>query len=70
MTCVLPGGAAINPDSPFCEPGFVKPGQHASMVLTTTVTGASGAYAKARVCLSNESTGVIGPCTTKSVKIA
>ncbi len=70
MTCVLPGGTAINPDSPFCEPGFVKPGQQASMVLTTTVTGAPGTTARARVCLSNESTGVIGPCKTVSVKIA
>ena len=70
MTCVLPNGFAINPDSPNCEPGFVKPGKHASMVLTTTVTGASGALASARVCLSNEANGAVGPCKTKSVPIA
>jgi hypothetical protein len=70
MVCVLASGAAINPDTPFCEPGFVKPGQHASMVLTTTVTGPSGTSVDARVCLSNENTGVIGPCVTKSVAIA
>ena len=70
MTCVVPGGAATHPDSPFCEPGLVKPGQHASTVLTTTVTGASGTTARARVCVSNESTGVIGPCKTLSDNIA
>lgn len=70
MTCVLPGGSAIFPDSPDCEPGFVKPRQHASMVVTTTVTGASGATASARVCLFNESTGVTAPCKTISAKIA
>lgn len=70
MTCVLPGGFAIFPDTPDCEPGLVKPGRHASMVVTTTVTGASGATASARVCLFNESTGVTAPCRTKSVKIA
>ena len=69
ITCVQPGGFAINPDGPFCEPGLVKPGHHASMVITT-IAGASGAIATARVCLSNESTGVSGPCKTVSVKIA
>ena len=69
MVCVLPGGAAINPDTPFCEPGLVKPGQHAAMVLTTTVTGAPGAAAKARVCLVNEATNRRGPCMRLSVPI-
>jgi hypothetical protein len=69
--CVLPGGTAINLDSPACEPGFVKPGQRASMVLTTTVTGSvSGTAASARVCLFNENTGATGPCKTLSAKIA
>ena len=69
-TCVPPGGHAINPDGPnYCEPGLVKPGQHASFVIATTVTGASGATATARVCLSNESTGAIGPCKTASVRV-
>jgi len=69
--CVLPGGSAINSDGgPSCEPGFVKPGQHASVVITTTVTGtASGTAASAQVCLSNESTGATGPCKTVSAKI-
>jgi hypothetical protein len=68
MTCVLSGGLAINPDGHFCEPGFVKSEHHASMVLTT-IAGASGAIATARVCLSNESTGVRGPCKSVSVNI-
>jgi hypothetical protein len=70
MVCVRPGGATIYPDTPSCEPGVVKPGQHASMVLATTVTGPSGTSAVARVCLSNENTGAVGPCLTKSVRIA
>ena len=69
MTCVF-RGAAFNADTPFCEPGLVKPGQRASMVATTTVTGASGAAASARVCLLNEKTGAKGPCKTLSVPIA
>jgi hypothetical protein len=69
ITCVVPGGFAINSDGRSCEPGTVKPGQHASMVVTTTVTGSSGA-ASARVCLSNGNTGVIGPCKTLSANIA
>jgi hypothetical protein len=69
--CVVPGGVAINLDSPACEPGFVKPGQKASVVLTTTVTGSvSGTAASARVCLLNENTGATGPCKTVSAKIA
>jgi hypothetical protein len=69
--CVVPGGVAINLDSPACEPGFVKPGQRASVVLTTTVTGSvSGTAASARVCLLNENTGATGPCKTVSAKIA
>ena len=70
--CVLPGGVAINSDGgPTCEPGLVKPGQHASIVITTTVTGSvSGSAASATVCLSNESTGATGPCKTVSAKIS
>jgi hypothetical protein len=69
MTCVVPGGSAIDPDSPFCEPGLVNPGERAAMVVTTTVTGDSGT-ASARVCLTNEDTGATGPCKTVSVTIA
>lgn len=68
--CVLPGGVAIGSDGNTCEPGFIEPGQHASTVITTHVTGVSGAAASARVCLSNESTGTVGPCRTVSAKIA
>ena len=67
--CVLPNGVAINSDTPSCEPGFVKPGQSASIVITTNVTGGSGMAASVRLCLDNESTGVIAPCKTVSVKI-
>jgi hypothetical protein len=70
MTCVLPNGFAINPDTPACEPGFLSPGQSASSVITTNVTGGSGGVASARLCLFNENTGVTGPCKTVSVKIA
>src|SRR5947209_3703847 len=63
--CVLPNGFAINSDTPSCEPGFVKTGQSASIVITTNVTGGSGLV---RLCLDNESTGVIAPCKTVSVK--
>jgi hypothetical protein len=68
--CVLPGGVAIHSDGNFCEPGFVKPGQPASVVITTQVTGVSGAAASARVCLNNQNTGAVGPCRTVSAKIA
>jgi hypothetical protein len=70
MTCVLPNGVAINPDTPACEPGSLSPGQSASSVITTNVTGGSRSVVSARVCLFNESTGVTGPCKTVSVKIA
>lgn len=70
LPCVLPGGVAINTDPITCEPGFVKPRQSASIVITTNVTGASGAYASVRVCLQNENNGVIGPCRTRYAKIA
>ena len=69
-TCVLPNGFAINSDGFFCEPGVVSPGQSASSVITTNVTGGSGSTASARLCLDNENTGVMGPCKTVSVKIA
>jgi len=70
LTCVLPNGFAINPDGSFCEPGEVSPGQSASSVITTNVTGGSGSTVSARLCLDNENTGVIGPCRTVSVNIA
>ena len=68
--CVLPNGFAINPDGFFCEPGQVSPGQSASSVITTNVTGGSGASVSARLCLDNENTGVVGPCKKVTVKIA
>ena len=68
--CVLPNGFAINSDGFFCEPGQVSPGQSASSVITTNVTGASGASVSARLCLDNESTGLVGPCRKVTVKIA
>jgi hypothetical protein len=68
--CVLPNGSAINSDGFFCEPGRVSPGQSASSVITTNVTGGSGGSVSARLCLENENTGVVGPCKTVSVKIA
>ena len=70
MTCVLPNGSAINPDTPACEPGSLSPGQSASSVITTNVTGGPASVVSARLCLFNESTGVTGPCKTVSVKIA
>jgi hypothetical protein len=70
LTCVLPNGFAINSDGFFCEPGLVSPGQSASSVITTNITGGSGSTASARLCLDNENTGVMGPCMTVSVKIA
>ena len=70
LTCVLPNGFAINADGFFCEPGLVSPGQSASSVITTNITGGSGSTASARLCLDNENTGVMGPCKTVSVKIA
>ena len=69
-TCVLPDGSAINPDGFFCEPGEVSPGQSASSVITTNVTGVSGESVSARLCLDNENTGLMAPCKTVSVKIA
>lgn len=68
--CVLPNGTAINSDTPSCEPGLVKAGQSASIVITTRVTGGSGMAASVRLCLENENTAAIGPCKKVSVKIA
>jgi hypothetical protein len=68
--CVLPNGTAINSDTPSCEPGLVKAGQSASIVITTSVTGGSGMAASVRLCLENENTAAIGPCKKVSVKIA
>lgn len=70
LTCVLPNGFAINSDGSFCEPGILSPGQSASSVITTNVTGGSGSVVSARLCLFNEATAVTGPCKTVSVKIA
>jgi hypothetical protein len=70
LTCVLPNGFAINPDGFWCEPGEVSPGQSASSVITTNVTGLSGESVSARLCLDNENTGLMAPCKTVSVKIA
>jgi len=67
--CVLPNGVAINSDTPSCEPGFVKPGQSASIVITTNVIGGSGMDASVRLCLDNENTGLIAPCKTVPVNI-
>jgi hypothetical protein len=69
-TCVLPDGSAINPDGFSCEPGEVSPGQSASSVITTNVTGVSGESVSARLCLDNENTGLMAPCKTVFVKIA
>ena len=68
--CVLPNGFAINSDGFSCEPGQVSPGQSASSVITTNVTGGSGQSVSARLCLDNESTGLVGPCKKVTVKIA
>jgi hypothetical protein len=68
--CVLPGGAAIDSDSTFCEPGSITHGQTASVVITTEVTGGPGTVASVRVCLENEGTGAVGPCLTVPRKIA
>lgn len=69
-TCVLLNGSAINPDGFSCEPGEVSPGQSASSIITTNVTGVSGESVSARLCLDNENTGLMAPCKTVSVKIA
>jgi hypothetical protein len=66
--CVPPGGAEINPDGNDCEPGFLSHGQSASAVFNATITGTSGTVA-ARVCLSNEGTGIVGPCQTLTVHL-
>lgn len=70
VTCVLPGGFAINPDGSSCEPGFLNPGRSASSVITTRVIGDSGQRASVTLCLTNENTGTKGPCKTISVPIA
>ncbi len=66
--CTLTSGFEINPDGNFCEPGTVKPGQVAASVINT-MTGSSTGTVAARLCLSNESTGVVGPCQTVTVNI-
>ena len=66
--CVQPGGAEFNPDGNDCEPGFLNHGQSASAVFNATVTGSSG-NVTARVCLSNEGTGTVGPCQTLTVHL-
>jgi hypothetical protein len=66
--CVQSGGAEFNPDGNDCEPGFLSHGQSASAVFNATITGTSG-NATARVCLSNEGTGTVGPCQTLTVHL-
>lgn len=66
--CVQPDGAEYNPDGSDCEPGFLNHGQSASAVFNATVTGSSG-NVTARVCLSNEDTGTVGPCQTLVVHL-
>ncbi len=51
----------------FCEPGFVTPGQSASIVVNTQVDN-SADHISARVCLSNESNGTLGACLTLFVQ--
>ncbi len=69
ISCVVgTNHALINPDGNFCEPGPVSHGQKASSVINASITGASGSVT-ARVCLMNEGTGVVGPCTNVSVTI-
>lgn len=70
LICVQPNGSAIRPDGVSCEPGEVSPGQSASSVITTNVTGGSGESVTARLCLDNQNTGVVAPCKTVSVTIA
>jgi hypothetical protein len=67
--CILPNGFQINPDGASCEPGFIAHGQTASAVFDTT-TASSGSSVTARVCLSNEGSGVVGPCETLTVPLA
>ena len=69
LTCITPAGHAQNNDGRWCEPGFVRPGRYASLIVTTTVTGAQGEVAAARVCLVNEDTGVWGACKTVKASI-
>ncbi|MGA7988542.1 MAG: hypothetical protein WCB51_09115 [Candidatus Dormiibacterota bacterium] len=66
--CVQGGGAQFNPDGQDCEPGFLSRGRSASAVFNATITGTSG-NVTARVCLSNEGTGVVGPCQTLTVHL-
>jgi hypothetical protein len=66
--CKVPGGAQINPDGQDCEPGFVHPNQVAASVINATITASTGTVA-ARLCLSNEGTGVVGPCQTLTVSV-
>jgi hypothetical protein len=66
--CVLANGNEINPDGSDCEPGSLSHGQTASIVLGTSVTSNSGPLTT-RVCVSNEGTGVSGPCKTLTVHV-
>jgi hypothetical protein len=67
--CVDPRGAEFHADTPFCEPGFLKPGQSSSTVIDVVVANVTSGSVSVRVCLENESTGAVGPCLTKSVII-
>jgi len=82
-SCVLPGGALINPDArpsarsaaaaaswtglSFCEPGELDHGQTATMIVNTRVNNEAD-HISARACVLNENTGAIGPCLTLFVK--
>lgn len=68
-TCVLPGGTLINDDGLDCEPGFLHHGQSASSVVTARVRGHTGERATIRVCLTDESNGVVGPCQSVPVRV-
>jgi hypothetical protein len=66
--CVQPNGAEFNADGNDCEPGFLSHGKGASAVYNANITGTSG-NVTARLCLSNEGTGVVGPCETLTVHL-
>lgn len=65
LSCVLPNGAVFNSDGSECEPGFMRPGQSSSAVVSVNITGAPNVAL--RVCLVSDNTGNVGPCQTTSV---
>jgi hypothetical protein len=69
--CIPRDGHAIEPDSPYCESGGLRPGQSNRMTLIVQPDSVSGVALRVRVCASNES-GVPDPrpgnnCVVKSV---